>query len=473
MNAVNEVIRAAAMAAAVAIATVPAFAQDLAHLRYFHGAEGAQVLADPSLLDALRQGLGGELGPWSQSMVRAAPAVLIGERVLLVTGCNPRSCDTDRSLLAVDTDTGNVRVMRLAAGAVAPVGALGLEPMSVAAEQAIARWQIDAGLAELRARDPAAAGAALEGVLSEQERRDIQWGLQWTFHYNGLIDGAFGPGTRDAVSSYQESVGAAETGYLTASQMVDLLTEATARRTAAGFAPYTLAVPPFRIGVPENIFDQQSALPGGGIAFYSSRFDAELELRWHTGGVAQLADDYAATAADLAAEYEVPYAASRDDWFVLSGRNDLRYVYTRAETAAGWVVQFIYTFRRDDGPVMQPNVLAMVNTFELGGGPGDWGPFYAGPNYGPALGDDGQAVAAYPEAPPPTGLELLPGFAPPGQEPDGPDLPDLVDAGQGPDQGPDANQDDSPGSSLFRSPDDDAPAPPQQDSNSGPRVRGK
>lgn len=72
--------------------------------------------------------------------------------------------------------------------------------------------------------EPLAQARALERAYTAEERRAIQTALAWTGDYTLAIDGAFGPGTRGAISSWQSRFGAEPTGFLTTRQRVALLT---------------------------------------------------------------------------------------------------------------------------------------------------------------------------------------------------------------------------------------------------------
>ena len=62
-----------------------------------------------------------------------------------------------------------------------------------------------------------------EGLLSAQDRRDLQIALQWAGYYNSTIDGAFGRGTRASMAAWQRANGVEPTGILTTRQRAALL----------------------------------------------------------------------------------------------------------------------------------------------------------------------------------------------------------------------------------------------------------
>ena len=65
----------------------------------------------------------------------------------------------------------------------------------------------------------------LEQSLSRSAKRAIQRTLRDLGHYKGLVDGIFGPQTRQAITDFQETRSEDSTGVLTQRQMLDLRTQ--------------------------------------------------------------------------------------------------------------------------------------------------------------------------------------------------------------------------------------------------------
>ncbi len=79
-----------------------------------------------------------------------------------------------------------------------------------------------------------------EALLSEAQRKDLQTALQWFGFYEGDIDGAYGPGTRNSMAAWQEAQGMLEpTGILTSRQRATLLAAYADETAAFGFASLT------------------------------------------------------------------------------------------------------------------------------------------------------------------------------------------------------------------------------------------
>jgi peptidoglycan hydrolase-like protein with peptidoglycan-binding domain len=62
-----------------------------------------------------------------------------------------------------------------------------------------------------------------EEKMSEANRRQVQEALHRLGYYDGPIDGIFGPSTRAAIRSFQDSIGEKGTGHLTAAEASRLI----------------------------------------------------------------------------------------------------------------------------------------------------------------------------------------------------------------------------------------------------------
>lgn len=77
---------------------------------------------------------------------------------------------------------------------------------------------------------------ASEALLTGDQRKDLQVALQWFGFYQGGIDGAFGPGTRNSMAAWQEAQGHEPTGVLTSGDRAALLEAWRGETAAFGFA---------------------------------------------------------------------------------------------------------------------------------------------------------------------------------------------------------------------------------------------
>ncbi len=66
--------------------------------------------------------------------------------------------------------------------------------------------------------------------MTVDARMQVQESLRALGHYDGAIDGAYGPGTRASIAAYQRSIGASATGRLAAGEIHDLVAASPAWR---------------------------------------------------------------------------------------------------------------------------------------------------------------------------------------------------------------------------------------------------
>ena len=147
---------------------------------------------------SLRTGwYGVALGPFTETEARAAQAALVAQG-LIPADAYLTGADLYRQQfwpIGVNNLTGP------AGSTLAPAAAA---PVAVPEET----------LAEARAS---------EAALDRPAREALQIALQWFGYYTSGIDGAFGPGTRGAMTAWQAAMGLEETGVLTSRQRAMLL----------------------------------------------------------------------------------------------------------------------------------------------------------------------------------------------------------------------------------------------------------
>lgn len=74
-----------------------------------------------------------------------------------------------------------------------------------------------------------------EAALSAEDRKALQTAMAWYGFYDGGIDGAFGPGTRNSMAAWQEANGFEATGVLTTKQRATLVGNYQADQAEFGF----------------------------------------------------------------------------------------------------------------------------------------------------------------------------------------------------------------------------------------------
>lgn len=114
-----------------------------------------------------------------------------------------------------------------------PAPASGAEPEATAEAPASAPAPTPIPAEETRAQ-----ARASERALDGAQRRRLQEALKWEGFYTSAIDGSFGPGTRNAMGSYQAAKGYEATGILTTRQRAELLAGYDMALATLGMALY-------------------------------------------------------------------------------------------------------------------------------------------------------------------------------------------------------------------------------------------
>ena len=115
-----------------------------------------------------------------------------------------------------------------------------------------------------------------ERSLSRDDRALIQTALRFEGFYNSVIDAAFGPGTRRAMSAWQESNGYEPTGILTTLQRRELVDGYQSVITSLGLAPVIDETAGIEIDLPTALvrFDRYEA----PFAHYESRTEDGVKV---------------------------------------------------------------------------------------------------------------------------------------------------------------------------------------------------
>ncbi|MCC5984918.1 MAG: trypsin-like peptidase domain-containing protein [Rhodobacteraceae bacterium] len=213
---------------------------------------------------------------------------------------------------------------------------------------------------------------ASEARLTRDERAAIQVALQWFGYYNLGIDAAFGPGTRRAMSAWQEDRGLDATGVLTTRQREALIRAYSMELAALGMEEWEDERAGIRIQLPKAMvqFDRYEA----PFAHFAERDDS---------GVRALLISQSGTQATLFGLYEimqtldiVPLEGDRQrqaNSFVLTGQSDTVRSHTFAQyqrgQIKGWTL--IWTPARDEQmervlPMMQESFATFGDTLPDG-----------------------------------------------------------------------------------------------------------
>lgn len=178
-----------------------------------------------------------------------------------------------------------------------------------------------------------------EAQLTRAERDELQIALQYFGFYRGGIDGAFGPGTRGAMTNWQINRGLEPTGILTTRQRAQLLDEYATEIGRLGFAQVTDAAAGIDV-----------VLPMGMVAFDNYNFPFARYTPIEDSGLTILLISQPGDRATLFGLYEimqtleiVPLEGERErgrDRFLLTGQSDTLRSHTEARVTAGAVKGF-------------------------------------------------------------------------------------------------------------------------------------
>ena len=197
-------------------------------------------------------------------------------------------------------------------------------------------------------------------AMAVARRRLIQDGLVWSGHYDGMIDGRFGPRTIRAIERFQSSLGHEPTGRLTEAEVEILGARAEAAKRDTGYGIHDDAATGLTMGLPLRLVPYAGPVSHGS-RFVSSdgRIDIEL-LRF--GPEENLRSLYRRLETSNPAR-QTTYSAVRDNWFVVTGLDDGREFYIRARQEPDGVAAFSTTWDRDIAETFEPVVVAMSNAF--------------------------------------------------------------------------------------------------------------
>lgn len=206
-----------------------------------------------------------------------------------------------------------------------------------------------------------------EGLLSGDERKELQEALQWFGHYQGAIDGAFGAGTRRSMAAWQAAEGLEQTGILTTAQRTTLLAAFNAARGAIGLGNVTEEEAGIEITLPLALVEFDRYQP----PFVQYREKAGAGYRAllisQAGDQATLSGLY-----DLMQTLEiVPLDGERQlgrSSFVLTGRDGKIASYTAVELKAGFIKGYTLVWPEADAARAAKVLEAMKAGFRPFGG---------------------------------------------------------------------------------------------------------
>jgi hypothetical protein len=192
--------------------------------------------------------------------------------------------------------------------------------------------------------------------FSEADRKAAQDALGWLGVYNGVVDGASGKRTLDAVSAYQQKVNAQADGILTAKLLTAMEEEAGKAKAAVGFKIIDDPATGARIGAPTKLLDTRE-----GGALRSKDGAVNLYLTQTKG---DLADVYKSLSADAAGRKVTYKYLKPGAFFVTAGEEGESKFYRRFAVQGDALRGFAFVYPKKRAKALDPVALAIANSFE-------------------------------------------------------------------------------------------------------------
>ena len=211
--------------------------------------------------------------------------------------------------------------------------------------------------------DAAADAKAAFLGMSEPDRKALQDGLGWLGFYNGVVDGAYGKRTIDALAAYQQSLGVSADGVVTDKQLRALSDAAAKAKAAVGFKLIDDAATGVRIGAPTKLLDKREGAAGFA-SFASKDGEIELDLKETSGKLAALFKSLAVSAPNRKVTYNY---MKPDLFFVIAGEEGEKKFYRRYAAAPAdpdKLRGFVFVYPKARAKALDPVALAVANAFD-------------------------------------------------------------------------------------------------------------
>jgi hypothetical protein len=203
--------------------------------------------------------------------------------------------------------------------------------------------------------------AASYNAIPLAERLAIQSDLVWTGDYNGLINGEFSERAIAAVKAFQKRNGAKDTGVLNQPERAALAAAAKPKQDAVGWRTVDDIATGARVGIPSKLMPQQSQVIGG-MRWQSSRAEYSAESFRITQPGTTLAATFERMKKEPAGR-KAEYSVMRDNFFVISGMQNLKRFYVRAQVRGEEVRGITVLYDQAMAGIMEPVVVAMSSAF--------------------------------------------------------------------------------------------------------------
>lgn len=216
-------------------------------------------------------------------------------------------------------------------------------------------------LAAARKGAPKPAAATSDSSMPLAERIGIQFDLAWTGDYNGLINGEVNDKTTAAIKTFQRNRKFKETGVLNAQERALLAASAKAKQAQVGWTMVDDTVTGARIGLPTRQVPNRSQ-GRTGTRWSSAQGQVQVEtFRIREPGTTLAAVYEQQKKEPPTRKLEVNFL--RPDFFILSGMQNLKRFYVRAEIKDGEVRGMTVLYDQATEPIMDPVAVVMSSAF--------------------------------------------------------------------------------------------------------------
>ncbi|MDJ0992408.1 MAG: serine protease [Dinoroseobacter sp.] len=236
-----------------------------------------------------------------------------------------------------------------------PAGATGAQPEAATVAQAPVPTR------PLGADESPREARASEAALDRSAREALQVALKWYGFYNSTIDGAFGPGTRRAMSDYQIAFGDEATGVLTTGQRARLLSAYDEDISSLGMLRVESAETGIALEMPLGRVDFSRFEPP--FAHYEGTQPTKALLISQEGTGATLRSLYTTLQTLEIIPREGPRSIGRDS-FEIRGENGRIASYTYATLNEGLIKGFTLVWPREESRLMAKAADLMRDSFE-------------------------------------------------------------------------------------------------------------
>jgi S1-C subfamily serine protease len=210
-------------------------------------------------------------------------------------------------------------------------------------------------------RNPATTASEGATRLGSCDRLALQFDLAWSGDYNGLVNGEINDKTTAAIKTFQHDRKFKETGVLNPQERALLAAAAKAMQAQVGWSLVDDPVTGARIGLPSKQVPNESQTKNG-TRWSSAQGQVQVETFKIREPGTTLAAVYEQQKREPATrKLEVNFL--RPDFFILSGMQNLKKFYVRAEIRDGEVRGMAVLYDQAAETIMDPVVVVMSSAF--------------------------------------------------------------------------------------------------------------